>query len=186
MRVSKLMQTNLVLASEEATFETLLGKIGLLAPRQIYVVKEGLKLVGIVTGYDLLKIVKPFYLDSKLARTIPESEMDGFLVKCIEKVKNVKAKDIMITDFVFLKPEDHTMEAEALIVERGLNALPVLNEDKRILGEISRREILTYFAKIYEKYSLDLFNKFELKNIQTEEHIQKCYEELQKEAKGGN
>ncbi|SDN19960.1 CBS domain-containing protein, partial [Desulfonauticus submarinus] len=133
MLVSKFMQTKLVLASGECRFKSLLCKIGKLAPRQIYIVNDKMELEGIITGYDLLKEVMPYYLDAKLARTIQEPEINDFLRKCIEKVEAKKAKDIMITEFVYLKPTDHVMEAEALIVERGINSLPVLDENKRLV-----------------------------------------------------
>ncbi|MBT8764154.1 CBS domain-containing protein [Desulfohalobiaceae bacterium Ax17] len=148
MLVSKIMQTELVLADMESDFVTLLCKISNLSPRQIYVVDDQLKLQGIITGYDLLKVVLPEYIDSNLLRSIRDQKIDDYLLKCIDHIKEKKASEIMVRDFTYLKETDHAMEAEALIVEKRINALPVLDENGKILGEVHRRDILNYIARL--------------------------------------
>lgn len=172
MLVSRLMRKRLVLATPECGFKTLLCKMGRLAPRQIYVVEKDLKLQGIITGYDLLKVIIPHYMDSNLLKSIQEPEIDEYLKKCINKAADKKAKDIMVSDFVYLKSSDHVMEAESLIVEKGINALPVLDEENRLIGEINRRDILEYLASICDYCGQ---REFEIVDLGEEEDYQQCF-----------
>ncbi|WP_457570979.1 CBS domain-containing protein [Desulfovulcanus sp.] len=165
MLVSKIMQTKLVLATMECSFKNLLCKIANLAPRQIYVVNDKLQLQGIITGYDLLKVVLPEYMDSNLLRSVADEQIDDFLLKNIERVKDKKASEIMITDFVYLKPTDHAMEAEALVVEKRINALPVLDTDKRLLGEVNRRDILNYMARLVCDFEREEFEHVDVRYL---------------------
>jgi len=140
MDVSKCMKTELVLAKPECDYKSLLCKIASPMPRQVYVVDEGYKLLGIVSAVDLLKQIMPSYMSADLARSITDGA--DFLQKQVEKVQNKKAKDIMVTDVVFLRPHHQLLEADALIVEKGFNTLPVLDDTGKLLGEVTRRDIL--------------------------------------------
>jgi len=179
MLISKIMRTNLVLVSPNCDFETLMCKIAELAPRQVYVVDDELKLKGIITGYDLLKVVLPSYIDSNLLRSLSDS--DDFLKKCIKAARSKTAKEIMFTEFTALRPTDHAMEAEALIVEKRINALPVLDEDGVLLGEVHRRDILNYMVKTCLNCNLKKLQTVDLAKIKTEEDKKKYLYNLQNE-----
>lgn len=140
MDVSKCMRTKLALAKPDSDYNSLLCKITSSTPRQIYIVNENYKLLGIVTSLDLLKEVMPSYMNADLARSLTNGA--DLLQKQVEKVKDKCARDIMSTKIASLRPEWQLFEANALIAETGFNTLPVLDEDGKILGEISRRDIL--------------------------------------------
>ena len=55
--------------------------------------------------------------------------------------KNTKSK-------VQQLPEHIKSELNALIREKGVNVLPVVDEGGRLLGEVTRRDILNAVAKI--------------------------------------
>jgi CBS domain-containing protein len=134
------MRTKLVLAGINCDYKTLLCKIALRPPRQAYIVDENYRLLGIVSAMDLLKEIVPSYMTADLARSVTD-EAD-FLHKQVEKVKNKCAGDIMIKTFAFLRPHHQLLEADILIAEKGFNTLPVLDTEGKILGEITRRDIL--------------------------------------------
>lgn len=140
MDVSKCMRTKLVLAQPDCDYKSLLCKIAAPSPRQIYVVDKEYKLLGIISAFDLLKEIMPSYLSADLARSITDGA--DFMQKQVEKVQNKLAKDIMITKFVSLRPQSQLLQADALIVEKGCNTLPVLDEQGKLLGEVTRRDIL--------------------------------------------
>ena len=177
MLISRIMRTKLALADIECNVKTILCKLSKLAPRQIYVVDDNLKLHGIITGYDLLKVVLPEYADSNLLRSVVDQQIDDFLLKNIERVVDKKASEFMITDFVYLKPTDHAMEAEALLVEKRINALPVLGEDGRLLGEVHRRDILDYMARLVCDAGQEEFEHVDVKYLLAGS-IFKCTEKL--------
>ncbi|GAU09747.1 CBS domain-containing protein [Desulfoplanes formicivorans] len=144
MDVSKCMKTKLILAKPECDYKSLLCKIASPMPRQVYIVDDNRKLLGIVSAVDLLKEIMPSYMNADLARSITDGA--DFLKKQVEKTKDKKARDIMVTDVVSLRPHHQLLEADALIVEKGFNTLPVLDDQGRLLGEITRRDILLHLV----------------------------------------
>ena len=154
MDVTKCMRTQVLLAEPDSDYKSLLCKIaGSAIPRQVYVVDESYKLLGIVSALDLIKEVMPSYMNADLARSITDGA--DFLQKQVEKVKDKRARDIMTTDIHSLKPQHQLYEADALIAETGVNTLPILNKDGKIIGEITRREILVTLIKDCEGFDLD-------------------------------
>jgi len=141
MDVVKCMRTQVLLANPDSDYKSLLCKItSSTIPRQIYIVDESYKLLGIVSSLDLLKEVMPSYMNADLARSITDGA--DFLQKQVEKVKDKCASDIMTTKIKFLHSHHQLFEADALIAETGFNTLPILDDEGKILGEINRREIL--------------------------------------------
>ncbi len=144
MNVSACMRTKVVLASTKTDYMSLLCKIVDSTPRQAYIVDDEYKLLGIVSAVDLLKEVTPSYLNSDLARSLTDES--AFLQKQIEKVKTKCAADMMVEDCYYVRPYHQLLEADALIAETGVNTLPVLDDEGRILGEITRRGILVHLV----------------------------------------
>ncbi len=153
MDVSKCMRTKLVLAKPDCDYKSLLCKIADPTPRQAYIVDENYKLLGIVSAMDLLKEIIPSYMNADLARSLTD-EAD-FLQKQVEKVKDKCARDIMVTKFAYLRPYHQLLEADALIAERGFNTLPVLDEQGKLLGEITRRNILLQLVDSCAAFNLN-------------------------------
>lgn len=113
--------------------------------RQLYVVDEKGRLLGVLSNYDLLKLMAPDYLDSNLARSL---HADGrFFSDFMEKMKDKTAKDLMMKEFVAMKPGETALEASLLIREKRFFALPVVDENNILLGEVSRSQILAYAAR---------------------------------------
>jgi CBS-domain-containing membrane protein len=155
------MKTQVLLAKPDCDYKSLLCKITVsTTPRQIYIVDDNYKLLGIVSALDLLKEVTPSYMNADLARSITDGA--DFLQKQVEKVKDKCASDIMETNIKFLRPLHQLFEADALIAETGYNTLPVLDEDGKILGEITRREILVRLVSNCAGLNLDDENPVDL------------------------
>ena len=153
MDVSKCMRTKLVLAKPDCDYKSLLCKIADTVPRLAYVVDENYKLLGIVSAVDLLKEIVPSYMNADLARSLADGA--DFLQKQVEKVKNRCAEDIMVTKFSFLHPHHQLLKADAIIAERGFNTLPVIDEQGKILGEITRLDILLHLVDNCTEFNLN-------------------------------
>lgn len=54
----------------------------------------------------------------------------------------MKARDIMTSDVVTIRPQASVREAAALMAQRGVTSLPVLDEDNGIVGIVSEADIL--------------------------------------------
>ena len=153
MDVSKCMRTKLLLAKPDCDFKSLLCKISDTVPRLAYVVDEHYRLLGVISAVDLLKEIVPSYMSSDLARSFTDGS--DFLHKQVEKVKNKCAKDIMVTKFSFLNPHHQLLKADALIAEKGFNTLPVLDDQGKLLGEITRLDILLHLVNNCTDFNLN-------------------------------
>ena len=151
MDVSKCMRTKVVLAKPDCDFKSLLCKIADTVPRLAYIVDDDYKLLGIVSSVDLLKEIVPSYMNAELASSFTDGA--DFLHKQVEKVKNKCAKDIMVTKFSFLNPHHQLLKADTLIAEKGLNTLPVVDEQGKLLGEITRLDILLHLVNNCPDYN---------------------------------
>lgn len=160
MNVEKCMRTKVILASPDCSFERLLHKLTSPVSRQIYIVDQKRRLLGIITAMDLLREVIPSYMTADLARSFTD-EAD-FLNKQVDKVKGRKAEEMMTRSFAFLSPHHQLLEAETLIAEKGINTLPVVDAEGEIVGELTRRDILLKLAahclesKAYDDHLTDL------------------------------
>ncbi|RLB78302.1 MAG: hypothetical protein DRH06_01975 [Deltaproteobacteria bacterium] len=153
MDVSNCMRTRLILAKPDCDYKSLLCKIADTVPRLAYIVDENYKLLGIVSAVDLLKEVIPSYMNADLARSFTDGA--DFLHRQLEKVKNKCARDMMVTKFSFLHPHHQLLKADAMFAERGFNILPVIDEQGKLLGEITRLDILLHLVNNCTEFNLN-------------------------------
>jgi len=121
---SSVMSINLRTTSPDADIYEAAKFIALGDVCGVPVVDDGGDLVGLVTEEDLIK----FYLDKSFpVRIIPSS------------------------DFVALKPDDRVLHARATMIESGLQALPVLNNDGRLVGLVSDWDLIKALRLFHER-----------------------------------
>ena len=145
MRLRELMRTNLSRARRDTPFGELVAAHRRRDSRLVYVVDEADRLLGVVSCYDLLRAALPFYVDSGLARALPEDDTvvrDGFAAACRAKT----AGDVMTSRHVTVSPDDTVFAAEAYFAEGRHNVLPVIDATGRVVGEVTRRTILVVLA----------------------------------------
>jgi CBS-domain-containing membrane protein len=149
MNITAVMNPIFARTSPDANFESLLRSMRSMPSRNLYVVDAQDRLLGVISSYDVLKVTLPFYLDSNLAKALP---MEGdFLTRILEENKKLTAKDLMVTDFVSVRENGHFLEADALIKERAINALAVLDAEGRIIGEVTRKRLLITLIELSDK-----------------------------------
>ncbi|ADE03252.1 M50 family metallopeptidase [Haloferax volcanii] len=97
------------------------------------------------TGYPVLRngdLVGMVTLDD--ARGVKEVERDAFRVD-----------DIMSDELTTITPDADAMDAIALMQERGVGRLPVVDEAGELVGLVSRSDLVTAFNIIRSRGSLD-------------------------------
>ncbi|AKU06439.1 M50 family metallopeptidase [Haloferax gibbonsii] len=97
------------------------------------------------TGYPVLRngnLVGMVTLDD--ARGVKEVERDAFRVD-----------DIMSDELATISPDADAMDAIALMQERGVGRLPVVDETGDLVGLVSRSDLVTAFNIIRSRGSLD-------------------------------
>lgn len=145
MKVSEVMRKPRVTVSPDTDFMTILcmycsEKVF----RVIFVVDDKNKLLGVISDYGFLKQITPAYLDSHLAKALSDDEHMARTITDANKHK--KARDLMNPEFGWVRPDDTLLEANALIKERFVNALPVLDKDGVLMGIITRRDVLCFLG----------------------------------------
>jgi CBS domain-containing membrane protein len=97
------------------------------------------RVVGIISEKDFL---------SRLSEGSPQNVM-GVFARCLQSkkclaqpLKGQEAKDIMSTPVISLRPENTLLEISRLFHDRKINRAPVLNPQDRLLGIVSRGDII--------------------------------------------
>lgn len=114
----------------------------------IPVVADDCRLLGIVSEGDLLyKKVKP---------QIPQhiNVLGGTLYYCgygryeksFRKMLATEASEIMTKETKCVRPDTDMSAITTLMVDKHLKAVPVVDKDNRLVGMITRRDILTVLA----------------------------------------
>ena len=106
-------------------------------------VLEGEKIVGIITGGDLLARTG-MGLRLSLQRTLPADMLSEQIRHLAEEGKT--AKDIMTTPVITIGEDEHITQATALMVEKNIKRLPVLDKQGKLAGIISRLDVLALVA----------------------------------------
>jgi CBS domain-containing protein len=131
-------------AADIAEIASLLKKHGISG---VPVVDREGRLLGVVTHEELINVFLPHYLSmfDELAflddlgvieaQTLAEIEPSLFL-----------AEDVMVPDPVTVKPDTSIMKVAALLVNKKLVLVPVVDEDGRVVGVLNRGDVSCAFT----------------------------------------
>ncbi|WP_243363238.1 HPP family protein [Fundidesulfovibrio terrae] len=146
MKISTIMNRQVAKTGPGESFAKVLAAMQAMPSRLLHVVDADDRLMGIISSYDVLKVMMPFYLDSNLAKAVTDDE--NFVRRLLADNAHLTAADIMAVDIITLHEDSHLLEAEALIKEKAVNALPVLDEQGHVVGEVTRQAILSQFIEL--------------------------------------
>jgi CBS-domain-containing membrane protein len=141
MKISDIMNDNVARTSPDERFGELLSIMRDKPSRLLHVVDAKDKLLGVITSYDVLKVMLPFYMDSNLARAMGGDE--EIARQMLKENAHLTARDIMVPAPKALRESSGLLEAEALVRELAINALPVVDEAGRVVGEVTRQDMLS-------------------------------------------
>jgi CBS domain-containing protein len=135
--VRDVMTLDVATASPE---DDLAEVVRLLLTRQVKAVPvlgPGGKVVGLITGGDLLTRGG---MEARLSlqESLPPEARAGEL----SKVSGRTAKDIMTSPVVTVRDRTSLREAARIMIKKGLKRLPVVSEESKLIGIVSRADIL--------------------------------------------
>jgi len=138
-RVQDVMRTEVVAVAPQTSVAEIVTLLWQKAYRSLPVVDEAGHLVGIITDGDLLKVV---HLSPRL--DLPESVTTAQVQQRLSDLRQreEKAADMMTHPVITVGVTDTLRHAAALMVERHLKRLPVVNEAHKLVGWISRVDVL--------------------------------------------
>jgi len=102
--------------------------------RRLPVVSEG-RLVGIITSTDFIKL-----LGSDWA-------FNHMQTGNVREITNVRMEEIMKRDVITAKEGDKLKEVAEIMIANDIGALPVVDDDLKVVGIITEKDVLKYFAK---------------------------------------
>ncbi len=118
------------------------------------VVNEDGHLLGIVTAYDMVSQSYATHLPSLLhiIEEVYQKDHEGadILRAHFEKVRTVKVRDMMNLDPLIIGPEVKVEElAKEFLEHHRVNPIPVIDAEKKLLGVVSRFDIVRFFDQEY-------------------------------------
>jgi len=111
------------------------------------------KLLGIVTAYDMVSQSYATHLPSLLniLEDIYNKKADDSILKeQFERVRTIKVRDMMNEDPLVVGQDVRVEDlAKEFIQHHRVNPIPVIDSDKKLLGVVSRFDILRFFDEKY-------------------------------------
>ena len=134
MFVSRSMTRNVVTVDQEAGIidaQELMAQNNI---RHLPIINNDQQLIGIVTDRDIRSALPYHFYD------VPQNER--------EKIGTLKVKDVMTKDPISISPTYTIQDALLLIQNSKVGALPVVDDDRRLKGIISVRDLLRAFINV--------------------------------------
>lgn len=112
--------------------------------QRVAVVDDAGNLLGLISDRDLLRYFKPrasgiWGVLGRMKAAVEKDACAGDLSHCLE---TTRAADVMTVDLITVDEETLIEEAVALMTEKALKRLPVVDADGRFRGMISRDSLL--------------------------------------------
>lgn len=78
------------------------------------------------------------------------------LARIEERAGDLRARDLMTKDVVTLTPETHVHDAISTLLKAGVKRLPVVDEGGKVIGIVTRRNLLQPFLRSDEDIHRDV------------------------------
>jgi CBS domain-containing protein len=106
------------------------------------VVDEQARVLGVVSEADLL--YKESRLEARRASSVFAGRQEA---RAQDKAEGTLAEDLMSTPVVTVGPGDDVVRAARLMERHKVKRLPVVDEDGKLVGIVSRRDLLRVFTR---------------------------------------
>jgi CBS domain-containing protein len=149
--VKDVMTTHVVAVTRGASFKEMALRLREFRVSAFPVIDEAGKVIGVVSGADLL---------AKEAVGDEHGRVAGLAHrKEVAKAKGLTAGDLMTHPAVTVAPEDTTEHAARLMYRLRLKRLPVIDEAGRLVGIISRTDLLAVFDRPDEEIRREILDE---------------------------
>jgi CBS domain-containing protein len=147
LRVSDVMTRRVVTVHQGQPFKDLVQLMHDHGVSGVPVVDDDGRLVGIVSEADLL------LSDVKGREPKPRSLFLEWLLhpkrlqEMEERAQDARARDVMVKDVISVRPDTPLQEAIRTLLRHGVKRLPVVDSEQRVVGIVSRRDLLSPFLR---------------------------------------
>jgi len=144
MQIKEIMTTDVITVSNSDSVELCARLLQENNISGLPVLDESGKVAGMVTEGDLIRrasrIKTPGYLEI-LGGLIYLGSPKKF-VEELQRAMSLEAGQLMSKNVISVKPEESLEKAATLMVENSINRLPVVDENDKLVGIVSRRDIM--------------------------------------------
>jgi CBS domain-containing protein len=141
--VKDVMTTQTVWVEHDTPFAAIAASLRQFRVSAFPVLDDDGHVIGVVSESDLL---------AKLALEGGEGRMPGMITGILhqhemEKARGITAEDLMTSPAATVSPDDTVEHAARLMYVRRVKRLPVIDEDNRLAGIVSRADVLSVYGR---------------------------------------
>jgi CBS domain-containing protein len=149
--VKDVMTTRVIWVRKDATFREMAVALREYRVSAFPVVDDDGKVIGVVSEADML---------NKEALDDEPGVISGILHRQDQaKARGVTAGDLMTAAVIAVRPEDTVEHAAKLMYDRKVKRLPVTDADGRLVGIISRADVLSVFDRADEAIRQEILDE---------------------------
>ncbi len=149
LRVSQIMSSRVITTSPDTKVPQIWKLIFSKKIHGLPVVDKNKKLLGIISEEDILSRLYPDI--SEVVENFSTGFMPEDLDEKLAAIKHLTARDIMNRRVIYARPETLIMRALSRMIVRQVRQLPVLDDDDRVIGMISKGDIFDNLFKLGKK-----------------------------------
>lgn len=149
MLVKDLMTTNVITVKPE----TLVSEIAEIIHKNHFtgvpVVNPDGQVIGTISERDFITATSGLYLPTYIKMLSSMDYVQGGkkgLPHVVQQVVNATAKDIMNQNIPFARPNTTLEQIATMFAEKRVNPIPVTDESNKLLGIISRSDLIKFFS----------------------------------------
>ncbi len=152
--VKDVMTTRVIWVKKDATFREMAAALREYRVSAFPVVDDDRKVIGVVSEADML---------NKEALADEPGVFGGILHRRDQaKARGVTAADLMTAAVVAVRPDNTVEHAAKLMYDRKVKRLPVTDADGRLVGIISRADVLSVFNRTDEAIRAEILDEVPL------------------------
>jgi CBS domain-containing protein len=153
MKISSIMTKEVVSVSPNEKLLDVAEKLHQRGFNGLPVVDNG-KIIGMITESDLLSRGSTSLHIPSIIKFLHELDFEKYSGKFksadFQTIVDANAADVMNTEFVSIGPDAEIMELLNIFQEKHVNPIPVVDEERKLVGIVSLSDIIKFISRFRE------------------------------------
>jgi len=145
MKVKEIMTKEVVNIKHDDNSRNALDQLFKMRISGLPVVDKENKLVGMFTEKVVLAYILPSYIGKVGGFVYQENPKS--IGKKFQDLRNVSISKIMLKEAITINEDATLCEVARLMLTRGVRRIPVLDKEKRLIGIVTREDVIRAYAK---------------------------------------